>query len=428
MQKTKPLGAQLARTFKLALDPITALIHSQSFGGLLLAFAAFAALLMSNSPLAAHYQDLLHFGIQFRLGDVVDINESLHFWVNDFGMAIFFFLVGLEIKRELMEGELSSRAQAMLPAVAAVGGMLVPALIYFALNQHDPLRVRGWAIPSATDIAFALGILIVLGKRVPPALKILLTAIAIIDDLGAILIIAFFYTAKLDVQMLQYASYCVLLLLGMNRFGVTRVTLYMLVGLFLWFFMLKSGVHATLAGVITALSVPLYSRNAADGYTQADMDQGDAPRLHSPLKSAELALHHWVAFAILPVFAFLNAGLSLEGLSWDTLMHTIPVGIILGLVVGKSVGIFCFLYGISKWLKIPPPKGSSWTQVFALSLVCGVGFTMSLFIGGLAFAGMPEYETEVKVGVLTGSLLAGALGSVVFLLAGRRQSKFTVIK
>lgn len=428
MQTTKPLGAQLAQTLKLALDPIATLIRSQSFGGLLLAFAALAAFLISNSPWASYYQALLHFGIQFRLGDVVDINEPLHFWVNDFGMAIFFFLVGLEIKRELMEGELSSRAQAMLPAVAAVGGMLVPALIYFALNQHDPLRVRGWAIPSATDIAFALGILIVLGKRVPPALKILLTAIAIIDDLGAILIIAFFYTAKLDVQMLQYALYCAMLLLAMNRLGVTRVTAYMVVGLFLWFFMLKSGVHATLAGVITALSVPLYSPEAADGYTQEDWEQGDAVRLRSPLKSAEYALHPWVAFMVLPVFAFLNAGLSLQGLSLDSLVHTIPVGIILGLVVGKSVGIFCFLYGISKWLKIPPPKGSSWTQVFALSLICGVGFTMSLFIGGLAFADMPQYQTEVKLGVLCGSLLAGGLGSVVFLLAGRRQSTFTVIK
>ena len=428
MQTNKPLGVQLAHTLKLALDPIATLIHSQSFGGILLAFAALAAFIISNSSWASYYQDLLHFGVQFRLGNLVDINESLHFWVNDFGMAIFFFLVGLEIKRELMEGELSSRKHAILPAVAAFGGMVVPALIYYALNQHDPLRVRGWAIPSATDIAFALGILIVLGKRVPPALKILLTAIAIIDDLGAILIIAFFYTAKLDTQMLQYASYCVLLMVGMNRFGVSRVTAYMLVGLFLWFFMLKSGVHATLAGVMTALCVPLYGSQAAEGYTSQDLRQGDVPRMSSPLKSTEYALHPWVAFLVLPVFAFLNAGLSLEGLSFDTLMHTIPIGIILGLVLGKSVGIFSFIYGVSKWLKLPVPKGSNWTQVFALSLICGVGFTMSLFIGGLAFAGMPEYETEVKVGVLTGSLLAGALGSLVFLLAGRRRSKFTVIK
>jgi NhaA family Na+:H+ antiporter len=332
------------------------------------------------------------------------LEKPLLLWINDGLMAVFFLLVGLEIKREWLEGELSSKSQALLPAVAAFGGMLVPALIYAGLNHADEDALRGWAIPSATDIAFALGVVMLLGKRVPASLRVFLTAVAIIDDLGAILVIAFFYTQGVSLGMLGAAGIGVLVLLALNRARVERVDVYVVVGLAIWVCVLKSGVHATLAGVITALAIPLRS---ADG--------------GSPLRRLEQALHPWVTFFVLPMFAFVNAGVSLSGVSAETLVEGVPLGIMLGLVAGKALGI----YG-SSWLLFRRgaahlPAGATRRQFLGICTLCGIGFTMSLFIGGLAFQGFDEeYATHLRLGVLGGSLIAGTLGTVI-LLSGRGE-------
>jgi NhaA family Na+:H+ antiporter len=376
---------------------------SGSAGGIVLALAAVLALVISNSPWAEAYQRFIQSPGELRIGgDALALSKPLLVWVNDLWMAVFFFLVGLEIKREFVEGELASRSQAVLPAVAALGGMAVPALLYAAINHADPLALRGWAIPSATDIAFAIGIVTLLGSRVPSSLKVFLTAVAIIDDLGAIVVIALFYTQQLSLPMLAAAGICLLALLALNRAGVARIDVYVLVGLLLWLCVLKSGVHATLAGVATALFVPMRDRHGA-----------------SPLQAVEHGLHPWVAFLVLPVFAFVNAGVSLQGLSFAALLEPIPLGIAGGLLLGKAVGVF----GTS-WLLIrlgfaERPAGADWQQFFGVCVLCGIGFTMSLFIGGLAFAGLDAaYETQVKLGVLSGSLLAGVLGALIL---GRRR-------
>jgi len=320
-------------------------------------------------------------------------------------MAVFFFLVGLEIKREMLEGELASRAQALLPAGAALGGMLVPALIYAAINMSDPVGLRGWGIPMATDIAFALGILVLLGERVPSSLKIFLTAVAIIDDLGAILVIAFFYTADLSLNMLLAAGCGMLVLLALNRSRVTAIGPYVLVGLVIWVLVLKSGIHATLAGVITALAVPL-----SDG------------RGGSPLKTAEHALHPWVAYLVLPVFAFANAGVSLAGVTLSTLTQAVPLGIASGLVVGKAVGVFGASWLLMRFGGAKLPDQSSWLQFLGVCVLCGVGFTMSLFIGSLAFDGADAaLGVQVKMGVLLGSLVSATV-AVLLLARGSRAA------
>jgi NhaA family Na+:H+ antiporter len=372
-----------------------------------LALAAVLALLVSNSPWGADYEALRQVSGEVRIGgDWLVLAKPAVVWVNDLWMAVFFLLVGLEIKREFMEGELSSRAQLMLPAAAAVGGMTLPALIYAAINMSDPVALRGWAIPAATDIAFALGVLLLLGSRVPASLKIFLTAVAIIDDLGAIVAIAVFYTEQLSLPMLAGAVVCGLLLWGMNTSGVERTEAYLLVGLVLWVLVLKSGVHATLAGVVTALAIPM-----RDG-------QG-----RSPVKQLEHGLHPWVAFTILPAFAFANAGVSLQGVSLDTLAAPLPLGIAGGLVVGKAVGIFGSIWLMSRLGWAVRPQGASWAQCLGVSLLCGIGFTMSLFIGGLAFEGLgPAYEVQVKLGVLCGSLLAGSLGALVLWFSSAQAS------
>lgn len=377
---------------------------SESSGGIVLALAAVLALIVSNSPWAGHYLSFIRLPGELRIaGDWLVLSKPLLVWVNDLWMAVFFFLVGLEIKREFVEGELASRSQALLPAVAALGGMIAPALIYAAINQADPVALRGWAIPAATDIAFAIGIVMLLGSRVPASLKIFLTAVAIIDDLGAIVVIALFYTQQLSLPMLGAAGVGLALLFVLNRAGVTRVDVYVLVGLLLWLCVLKSGVHATLAGVATALAVPMRDKAG-----------------NSPLEAIEHGLHPWVAFMVLPMFAFANAGVSLQGLSLAALLQPIPLGIAAGLVVGKVVGVFG-----SSWLMIrlgwaQRPAGADWLQFFGVCVLCGIGFTMSLFIGGLAFAGLDAgYETSVKLGVLSGSLLAGVLGALILSRAGR---------
>ena len=394
----------MLKTVKRSLDQF---LQSQSMGGVVLALAAALALLISNSPWRDSYEAFRHWNGELRVGgDWLVLSKSLLHWVNDLWMAVFFFLVGLEIKREMLKGELASFSQALLPAGAAVGGMLVPALIYTGINWGDPIALRGWAIPAATDIAFALGILILLGSRVPASLKVFLTAVAIIDDLGAILIIAFFYTDQLSLSALAGAGVGAGVLLLMNRLRVMAIGPYVAVGLVIWVLVYKSGIHATLAGVITALAIPL----TAD-------DSG------SPLERSEHALQPWVAFAVLPMFAFANAGVSLQGVTLNTLSDSVPLGIAAGLVLGKAVGVFGVSWLLIRLAGASLPAGASLGQFFGVCVLCGVGFTMSLFIGGLAFDGQgAEYDTQLKIGVLVGSLLAGLIGSAVLVYSGKNES------
>jgi Na+:H+ antiporter, NhaA family len=378
-------------------NPIARFFAHESAGGIVLAIAALAALVISNSPWAAWYETFLRVPGSVVVGQTLVLEKPLLVWVNDLWMAVFFFLVGLEIKREFVEGELATRSQAMLPAIAALGGMAVPAAIYAAINWGDAVALRGWAIPSATDIAFAIGVVTLLGSRVPLSLKVFLTAVAIIDDLGAIVIIALFYTDQLSVTALVGAALGAAALVALNRARVMRVDVYAMVGVLIWLFVLKSGVHATLAGVITALAVPV--RDPAGG---------------SPLQRAEHGLHPWVAFLVLPMFGFCNAGVSLAGTSLETLAQPVTLGIGLGLVLGKAIGVF----GAS-WLAIrlglaAMPAEAGHRQLLGVAMLCGIGFTMSLFIGSLAFAGQgAEWEARVKLGVLAGSLVAGVAGTLI---------------
>ncbi len=377
---------------------------SESSGGIVLALAAALALVISNSGWADAYVAFTQIPGELRIGEALVLAKPLLVWVNDLWMAVFFFLVGLEIKREFVAGELATRAQVVLPAAAALGGMVAPALIYAAINHGDPAALRGWAIPAATDIAFAIGILMLLGSRVPPSLKIFLTAVAIIDDLGAIVIIALFYTSQLSFLALGGAAGCLVVLALLNRAGVTRADPYVLVGLVLWLCVLKSGVHATLAGVATALFIPV--RDAQGG---------------SPAEALEHGLHPWVAFLVLPMFAFANAGVSLKGMAPSDLLAPLPLGIALGLLGGKAIGVFGSAWLLVKAGMAARPKGSSWLQFFGVCVLCGIGFTMSLFIGGLAFEGMdPTFETRVKLGVLGGSLLSGVIGALILGRAPRQ--------
>jgi len=389
---------------KYFLRNVTPFITAQTLGGVLLALAALVALLLSNSRFGDFYQTLLNFPIEFRVGgDWLVLSKPSLIWVNDLWMAVFFFLVGLEIKRELIDGELASLRQVLLPAGAALGGMLVPALIYAAINAGDVVALRGWGIPMATDIAFALGILVLLGNRVPNSLKIFLTAVAIIDDLGAILVIAFFYTANLSLTMLLAAGAGAFFLLMLNRLKVVAIGPYVIVGLVMWVCVLKSGVHATLAGVITALAIPM-----SDG------------KGGSPLQTAEHALHLWVAYLVLPVFAFANAGVYLGEVRPQTLLQTVPLGIAAGLLVGKPLGVFCFSWLLIRFCGARLPDQSSWLQFAGVAALCGVGFTMSLFIGALAFDGLDAaYASQVKIGVLLGSALSATLGILLLLSPAR---------
>jgi Na+:H+ antiporter, NhaA family len=398
-QFTEPEGLAL-------ISSIRRFIASESAGGVVLALAAVVALIVSNSSLGPLYRQFIELRGDVRIaGDWLVISKPLLLWVNDGWMAVFFFVVGLEIKREVLAGELASVRQASLPAAAALGGMIVPALIYVALNHADAVALRGWAIPTATDIAFALGILMLLGSRVPASLKVFLTAVAIIDDLGAIVLIALFYTAQLSGTMLLAAGGGIVLLFALNRARVMHIGPYVVIGLVIWVCVLKSGIHATLAGVVTAMAIPLQ-----------DADGG------SPLETAEHALHPWVAFAVLPMFAFVNAGVNLAGVSLGTVAQGIPLGIALGLVLGKAIGVFGASWLLIRLTGASLPAQAGTRQFFGVCVLCGIGFTMSLFIGGLAFAGQDAaYETQVKLGVLGGSLVAGLLG-VALLLGSARQS------
>jgi NhaA family Na+:H+ antiporter len=367
--------------------------HDSASGVLLLGFAL-AAMAIVNSPWAGYYATLLHTPPNLQLGGFT-LNQPLLLWINDGLMPLFFLIVGLELKREFLEGDLSRPAQAILPAAAAAGGMLVPALIYAAINWGDPLALRGWAIPSATDIAFAVGVLSLLGKRIPASLKLFLLTLAILDDLGAILIIAVYYSGEIAPGPLAFAALALALLFLMNRRNVAAPAAFALVGLALWLAILKSGIHPTVAGVLLAVFIPLRTGSGAG---------------RSLLPRFEAALYPWVAYVILPIFAFANAGMSLEGISFATLLEPVPMGIAAGLFVGKQVGVLAVV-ALAVWSGLATlPEGTSWRQMYGAAILCGIGFTMSVFIGSLAFEGAPQFGTGVQLGVIAGSLLSALAG------------------
>ena len=375
-------------------------IKKESASGLLLIFATVMALIFSNTALSPLYQSFLYIPVEVRIGPL-QLSDPLYHWINDGLMAVFFLLVGLELKREVVEGQLSSPDQIVLPALAAIGGLAVPAVIYWMINRDNPQGINGWAIPTATDIAFALAILSLLGSRVPASLKIFLTTIAIFDDLAAIIIIAIFYSADLSTVSLAAAGAGIVVLFVLNRLGVQSLAAYLIVGLFIWLFVLKSGVHATLAGIVVAAFIPLKSCDD-----------------HSPARHLEHILHPWVAFGVLPVFAFANAGVSFAGVSSDAVYGTVSMGIAAGLFFGKRVGVFgttALVVGLGLAKK---PEGSSWAMLYGIALICGVGFTMSLFIGSLAFEhGGFAQATALRIGVIAGSVVSGFCGWLVLHLS-----------
>lgn len=370
--------------------------------GLLLMGAALLALIANNSIASGLYAGFLSTPVEVQVG-ALEIAKPLVLWINDGLMAVFFFLVGLEIKRELLQGELSSFDKAALPVFAAIGGMAGPALVFVLLNLDSPETLNGWAIPAATDIAFALGVLALLGSRVPSSLKILLLAVAIIDDLGAIIIIAMFYTSNLSLMALSMAVIPFIGLILLNRSGVKTIAPYVILGTIMWVCVLKSGVHATLAGVITALAIPIHGK------------QGDD---HSPLLKMEHGLQPWVAFMIVPVFAFANAGVSFSGITLDSIMAPLPLGIALGLFIGKQIGVFGMIYLAVKIGLAKLPDRATWPQVYGLACLTGIGFTMSLFIGTLAFDDA-TLMNDVRLGVILGSLGSGLLGVALLLFSTR---------
>jgi NhaA family Na+:H+ antiporter len=381
------------------IHSISAFFKSDSAGGVVLIVAAIAAMVVANSPLQADYDYALH---------SVWLGLSVEHWINDGLMALFFLMVGLEIKRELLTGSLASWGQRALPGLAALGGMLVPALIYIGVNRGNPETLAGWAIPSATDIAFALGVLSLLGPRVPASLKIFLAALAILDDLGAIVIISLFYTSQLSVSMLLASLAVLALLVAMNKLGQRRLLFYIVGGALLWFLVLQSGVHATLAGVALAFCIPL----------RGGKDDKAIPET-APLAVLEHGLKPWIAFAIVPIFGFANAGVSLAGISLHNLLDPVPVGVALGLFFGKQIGVLGLAAMAIKTGIAQLPARSNWLQLYGVALLCGIGFTMSLFIGALAFPAAPHLVDEVKIGVLIGSILSALAGAAVLLAAGR---------
>jgi Na+:H+ antiporter, NhaA family len=377
---------------------ISGFFKLESAGGIMLMFAAALAMLLANTPLQSYYTLLLDTPIEIRVG-TLEIAKPLLLWINDGLMAVFFFLVGLELKRELIEGELSDKRNIILPGVGAIGGMVLPALIYAFFNAGDSIAMKGWAIPAATDIAFALGILSLLGSRVPTSIKVFLTSVAIFDDIGAILIIALFYTANISLPALIVVACCIPILVFLNKRGTESKSVYLLIGIIMWVAMLKSGVHATLAGVIVAMFIPIKSKTEPH---------------YSPLKSLEHDLHTVVAFYVLPVFAFANAGISIINIGSEQFFHTVPVGIALGLFIGKQVGVFglCWLFIKLKFTNLP--SGMSWRSLYGTAALCGIGFTMSLFIGSLAFeeTGINLLFDE-RLGIILGSLVSGVVGYLV---------------
>ena len=375
----------------------------EAASGLVLLIAAIFALIISNSNFSYLYFQSLEKYLFIGINDF-GLKLSVHHWINDALMAIFFFFVTLEIKREFIQGELSNIKQALLPIIAAVGGMVIPALFYVFINWGNMETMNGWAIPSATDIAFSLGILSLLGSRVPISLKIFLTALAIIDDLGAILIIAFFYSGDLSISYLSLILICYILLLILNKFSVKILSPYLLIGLFMWFFTYKSGIHATIAGVLLATTIP---------HRIKDKD-------FSLLVKIEHGISSYVAFIIMPLFAFANAGVNLEGLSLSSLMAPVPLGILCGLFFGKQIGVLLFSYVSIKFKIAEKPSGSNWLSLYGVSVLTGIGFTMRLFVGNLAFSDNTQYMDGVKIGVLSGSLLSTIFGYILLLMSSKK--------
>lgn len=381
----------------------------ESSTGILLIVVMIVALVLKNSFLSNAYNSFLYTPVEIRFG-ALQIAKPLLLWINDGLMAVFFLLVGLEVKRELLRGSLSSWHKASLPVIAAIGGMVVPALVYVGINRGEPLALQGWAIPTATDIAFALGVLSLLGNRVPPSLKIFLLALAIIDDLGAIIIIAFFYTDGLSLVSMMVAFVALVALFTLNRMGVTRKAAYILLGAVLWVSVLKSGVHATLAGVALAFMIPI------------DIRGDDSPEA-SLAESLEHDLHPWVSFMILPLFAFVNAGIDLRGMAINQMMAPVPIGIMMGLFLGKQAGVFLFSWIAIRLRVATLPEGSSWSQFYGVAVMTGIGFTMSLFIDSLSFVDDSIYQYTDKLAILLGSLFSGALGYFVLRFNGGKQKQ-----
>ena len=377
---------------------LSGFLRLESAGGIILILAAVLAIVLANSPLQSYYDLLIDTPVVVSVG-ALEIAKPLLLWINDGLMAVFFFMIGLELKRELIEGELSDKKNIILPGIGAIGGMAVPALIYAYFNTSDATAMKGWAIPAATDIAFALAILSLLGSRVPVSLKVFLTSLAIFDDIGAIIIIAIFYTAKISLTSLIITACCIPILAWINKRNPESTSLYIMVGIVMWVAMLKSGVHATLTGVILAMFIPMKSKTRAD---------------YSPLKSMEHDLHSVVAYFVLPIFAFANAGISFSGVGAEQVFHNVPLGIALGLFIGKQIGVFGFCWIAIKAKLINLPAGMSWSSLYGTAALCGVGFTMSLFIGSLAFE-----ESNVnllfddRLGIIIGSLASGIVGYIV---------------
>ena len=385
-------------------------LQMESAGGLLLMAGAALALVAANSPLADYYDLFIETPVEVRIGRL-EIAKPLLLWVNDGLMAVFFFLVGLEVKREILEGELSRPSNVLLPALGAVGGIVAPVGLYVLFNYGDPVGMNGWAIPAATDIAFALGILMILGKRVPLSLKVFLVSLAIFDDLGAIVIIAIFYSSNLSVEALSVAALCLLALGYMNWRHVSAVPTYILVGVVMWVAVLKSGVHATLAGVALAMFIPMRSKDEPD---------------RSPLMELEHDLHTVVAFGVLPLFAFVNAGISFAGMSFADLLHPVSLGIAMGLFAGKQLGVFLLCLLAIRLGMARLPEGASWGALYGVAVLSGVGFTMSLFIDTLAFENLPAdavFDFDARLGILLGSLASGVLGYIVLDRTLPRQAR-----
>ncbi len=380
------------------MDMTSDFLKLEAAGGIILVLFSACALILANSPLYPAYDYLLngvHFGFGFEgeTGGQLNMNKSVLHWINDGMMVVFFFLVGLEIKREMTIGSLATPKKALLPIIAAAGGMAVPALIYWLVNMDSPETIKGWAIPCATDIAFALGVLSLLGSRVPIEIKVLLMGLTIMDDIGAIMVIGAFYTEELNISMLLLSLIPVIGLYILNNRNVIRIAPYIILAVILWVLVLHSGIHPTLAGVVAAFFIPVRVKNER----------------RSPSQRLEHDLHPWVAFFILPIFGFANAGVPFEGLTWSSFLDPITLGIILGLVIGKQIGIFGSVWLAIKSGLCPRLENTNWCQIYAMSVLCGIGFTMSLFIGGLAFTGM-ESQAEVRLGVLVGSLISAVAG------------------
>lgn len=388
------------------MKAIKDIVRTEAFGGVLLVLAVVLAMMAENSFLDIYYKSLLSIPVAIQFGEF-EIAKPLLLWINDGLMAIFFFLIGLEIKREVLVGELSEFSKIVLPVIAAVGGMAIPALIYAFINWDNDVAMRGWAIPSATDIAFALGVMNLLGKQVPNSLKLFLMTLAIVDDLGAIVIIALFYTTDLSELSLIIAALAIACLFLFNRFGVLSLSAYILVGLVLWSAVLKSGVHATLAGVLTAFFVP-FRKEPGQAYTQ--------------LERLEHDLHPVVMYVILPLFAFANTGISFNGLSMASLFHPVPLGIAAGLFLGNQIGVFSFSWLAIKLKFAQLPKQATWLQLYGVAALCGIGFTMSLFISSLAFdQDTPGFAVDDRLGILVGSLLSALVGYGVLRFSAARQ-------